>query len=167
MKDQESVADDLLKLLMCTDKFCCIRCNTLAFTELWLYEINVNYNITHFCFKLLTRCNPNTSFGDVDLGQNWLRYWHVAWRYQIITRTNLHLSAASRDIQLRAISREAPINLICNGDYTFRITATFPRGQWVNQSIICLLDVRKFTVCWNCVCITLELFQYKLFLMSL
>ena len=50
-----------------------------------------------------------TPFGDIDLGQHWLRKWLVAWRHQAITWTNVDLSSVrSSGIYLRAISYEIP-----------------------------------------------------------
>ena len=52
-------------------------------------------------------CGLMTPYGSIDLGQHWLRKWHVAWRHQTITWTNVDLaSVRSSDIHLRAISRE-------------------------------------------------------------
>ena len=45
-----------------------------------------------------------TPYGDIDLGQHWLRLWLVAWQHQAITWTNVDLlSVKSNDIHLRAI----------------------------------------------------------------
>ena len=46
-----------------------------------------------------------TPFGDIDLGQHWLRWWLDAWRHQAITWNNVDLSSVrSCGIHLRAIS---------------------------------------------------------------
>ena len=48
-----------------------------------------------------------TPYGDIDLGQHWLRQWIVAWRNQAITWTNADLSLVrSSDNHLRAILQE-------------------------------------------------------------
>ena len=55
--------------------------------------------------NMLTHWGLVTPYGDVDLGQHWLRQWLVAWRHQAITWTNVDLSSdKSHDIQLRALS---------------------------------------------------------------
>ena len=49
-----------------------------------------------------------TPYGDIDLGQHWLRWWLDAWRYQTITWTNVDLSSVrSCIIHLRTLSKEA------------------------------------------------------------
>ena len=35
----------------------------------------------------LTHCGLVKTYGNIDLAQNWLRYWLVAWRHQAITWT--------------------------------------------------------------------------------
>ena len=32
-------------------------------------------------------------YGDLELGQHWLRYWPVTWQHQAITWTNVHYSS--------------------------------------------------------------------------
>ena len=51
------------------------------------------------------------------------------------------------DIHLRAISQEALTNIICIyifsnmlGDCTFKITSTYPRGQWVKLRCVCVIS---------------------------
>ena len=39
-----------------------------------------------------THCGLVTPFGDIDLGQHWLREWLGAWRHQAITQTKVDLS---------------------------------------------------------------------------
>ena len=48
-----------------------------------------------------------TQYGDIDLGQHWLRQWIVAWRHQAITWPNIDLSSVrSSYIHMMAISQE-------------------------------------------------------------
>ena len=48
-------------------------------------------------------------YGDIDLGQHWLRQWLVAWWHQAITWTNVDLwSVRSIGIHLRAILQKIP-----------------------------------------------------------
>ena len=55
----------------------------------------------------LTHGGLMTPYGDMELGQHWLRWWLVAWRHQAITWTNVDLSSVrSSDIHLRASSQE-------------------------------------------------------------
>ena len=58
---------------------------------------------------------PIISYGDVDLSQHWLRWWLVAEGYQVITWSNVNLTAkVFCGIHMRAISQEVVMNLICN-----------------------------------------------------
>ena len=57
----------------------------------------------------LTHCGLVTLYGDINLGQHWLREWLVAWWHQAITWTNVHLSSIrSSAIHLTAILQEIP-----------------------------------------------------------
>ena len=48
-----------------------------------------------------------TPYGDIDLGQHWLRCWFVAWRHRYITWTNTDASSVkSSNIHLMAIQQE-------------------------------------------------------------
>ena len=61
----------------------------------------------------LTHCGLVTPYGDVELGQHWLRFWLVAWRHQAITWTVDLSSVRSLGINLRALSLDdvkIPIN---------------------------------------------------------
>ena len=53
----------------------------------------------------LTFCSLVTPFGNLDLGQHWLRWWLVVWRYQDITRTIVDFSMLRfGGIHLKAVS---------------------------------------------------------------
>ena len=55
--------------------------------------------------SILTHWGLVTPFGDIDLGQHWLRQWLAAWWHQAITWTNADLSSVrSSGIHLMAIS---------------------------------------------------------------
>ena len=57
----------------------------------------------------LTHCGLLTPYGDIDLGQHWIRYWFVAWRHQAITWTNVDFSSVrSIVIHLRTILQKIP-----------------------------------------------------------
>ena len=62
----------------------------------------------------LTHCGLVTPYGDMELGQHWLRQWLVAWRHQAITWTNVDSSSVRcHGIHLRALSLDdvkIPIN---------------------------------------------------------
>ena len=63
---------------------------------------------------ILTHCGLVAPYGNMELGQHWLRLWLVAWRHQAITWTNVDLSSVmSLGIHLRALSLDnvkKPIN---------------------------------------------------------
>ena len=64
---------------------------------------------------IITHSGLVTPYGDIDLGQHWLRQWLVAWQHQAITRSNDDFSLRSLDcfIHLRAISQCVPNLLFC------------------------------------------------------
>ena len=49
--------------------------------------------ITDIAYFILTHCDLVMPYGDIDLGQHWLREWLVAWRHQAIIWTNVGLSS--------------------------------------------------------------------------
>ena len=56
---------------------------------------------------LLTHCDLVMPYGDIDLGQHWLRWWLGPVRHQSITWTNVDLSSVRfSGIHLRAISQK-------------------------------------------------------------
>ena len=58
---------------------------------------------------ILTHWGLVMPYGDIDLGQHWLRWWLVAWRQQAITWINVDLSSVrSSNILLMTISQEIP-----------------------------------------------------------
>ena len=55
----------------------------------------------------LTHCGLVMPYGDIDLGQHWLRWWLVAWRHQAITWTNVDFTSIGPfSTHLRRISQE-------------------------------------------------------------
>ena len=53
----------------------------------------------------LTQCGLVMSYGDIELGQHWLRWWLVAWWHKAITWTSANLqSARSGDNHQRAMA---------------------------------------------------------------
>ena len=74
------------------------------------------------------------SSGHMELGQHWLRWWLVAWRYQAITWANVDLSSVrSLGIHLRSLSLdrcEEPINK--TRLKIALLKSRSPRAQWVN-----------------------------------
>ena len=52
-----------------------------------------------------THCGLVMPYGDIELGQHWIRWWFLAWQHQTITWTNVDLSSVRfSSIHLRAIS---------------------------------------------------------------
>ena len=57
----------------------------------------------------LTHCGLVAPYGDINLCQQWLRWWLVAWRHQAIIWTNVDLSwVRSSGIHMSAILQEIP-----------------------------------------------------------
>ena len=82
-----------------------------------------------------------TPYGDMDLGQHWLRLWLVAWRHQAITWTSVDLSSVMFcGIHPRALSYKdfkIPINKTRLKIENFKITSKSHRGQWVQRCLEC------------------------------
>ena len=72
-----------------------------------------------------------------DLGQHWFWWWLVSWPHQAITRANV----------TQYFNRHVVFEI-----YTFEITATFSRGQWVNCCLDRLpSDLGPVTMLWKIV----------------
>ena len=95
----------------------------------------VNNTVSKSLSILYTHCGPAMPYGNIDLGQHWLRKWHIAWQHPAITWVKVDLSKVFCGIHLRAILQEVLMNLIHNkcSECTFKITATSTRGQWVME----------------------------------
>ena len=46
-----------------------------------------------FCCNHFTQCGLLTAYGDINLGQHWLRQWVVGWGHQAINWTNVDLTS--------------------------------------------------------------------------
>ena len=61
----------------------------------------------------LTHCGQMTLFGDIDLGQHWLRQWLSTWRHQAITWTKANFSLVRcYGIHMTKISQWEPRQLL-------------------------------------------------------
>ena len=86
-----------------------------------------------------------TLYVDIDMGQNRLRRWLVAWQHEIITWTNIDLSwIRSSEVYLRSISQEIPqlpnIKFSLKMNYLFFLN--FPSASEL---------VRRSKACKDCV----------------
>ena len=85
----------------------------------------------------LTLCGLVMPYGDIDLGQHWLRLWLVAWQHQAITWTNVDWSSVkSSDINIRAISQEMSqpsITKICLKITCLKFHSNFPGSNELTQ----------------------------------
>ena len=91
-------------------------------------------------WKVLTRRGLVMPYGDSDLGQHWLRCWFVAWRHQAITWTNLiSISEVLWHLPESNFTVSGQTTILYNEfeSYSFTITTTSPRGQWVKK----ILDI--------------------------
>ena len=74
-----------------------------------------------------------TPYGDIGLGEHWLRWWLAAWRHQAITWTNVDLSSLGIcGTQMRFILIHQFVKWVWR--IPCEITSTSPRDQWVNSS---------------------------------
>ena len=79
--------------------------------KMFLFDdvIKQTHDDTVHWLNRLTHCGLVTPYGDINLGQHWLRQWLVVWQHQTITWTNVDLSSVrSSGIHLRAILQEIP-----------------------------------------------------------
>ena len=73
-----------------------IICGFLGHVENWCL---ISATLTHCCLEM--------PYGDIELGQYWLRWWLAAWRHQAIIWTNVKLSSVrSSDNHLRTVLQE-------------------------------------------------------------
>ena len=79
----------------------------------WRHHVMIKYKHDfmlperHSAWLGSTHCGMVMPYGDIELGQHWLRAWFVAWWHQAITWTNVDWpSVSSTDYHLRAISQE-------------------------------------------------------------
>ena len=91
---------------------------------------------TRPCWTLyLTHCGLVTLYSDIHLGQNWLRYWLVAWWHQAITWTSADLPLVRSRVmhlgqfQKRYLSRQS---VTLAWKYWSKMYFKSPRGQRVN-----------------------------------
>ena len=79
---------------------------------------------------MYTHCGVVTPYGDIELGQPWLRYWLVAWKHQTISWTNIDLSSLRAPgihfITRRSAHKDRKFHQFCN------IASRSPNGRRVN-----------------------------------
>ena len=113
--------------------------SAINFTFQWLYSLPRNGPLTHWGLV--------APYGDIGLGQLWLRQWFVAWRHQAINWTNVDLSSVRRrDIHLTAVSQRIPQPSICNMSLkiTYLNFLSNQIGQWATLHFYTIL---KFCGC--------------------
>ena len=74
-----------------------------------------------------------TQYGNINLDQHWLRQWLVAWWHQTITWTNVGEVLWHSPESNFSETAQATILYYAFEKFTFEITATSPRDQWVSQ----------------------------------
>ena len=77
-----------------------------------------------------------TPYGDRDLGQHWLRQWHVAWRYQGITWTNVDWSSVkSSVIRTRTISQAMHLPSVTKSHLKIKWHSNFPGANELSTAV--------------------------------
>ena len=75
------------------------------------------------------------SYGDIDLGQHWLRWWLVAWQYQAITWTIVDFPLITFcGIHMGAISQCVLKLLFCIMSLKFIVLKLLPQHPGANES---------------------------------
>ena len=88
--------------------------------------------------KKWIHCGLVTPYGDIDLGQHWFRQWLVAWRTKPLSEPVLNLHYWGTVAFTREQFHDSPSYYLCNTFeiYSFKITASSPRGQWVKLILV-------------------------------
>ena len=108
----------------------------VPYLVLCIYPQSCLIQSTSSCSKHMWWWPCDAMLHTVALRQHWLRQWLVAWRHQAITWTNVDfLSIRICGIHLEQFHIKCPATILYNEfeNYTFKITATTPRGQWVKS----------------------------------
>ena len=94
--------------------------------------LKINHSVSSPLISL-THCGLVTPYGGTDPGQHWLRYWHVAWRHQAISWTNVDWLSVQWYSYKGNFTRDASTINHWNPfqNYIYKISLKFPRGQWV------------------------------------
>ena len=91
---------------------CCSSYTVIAMPYVYIWWVLTGRTFIktkHHFHDVLTHCGEVTPYGDIGLGQHWLRYWLAAWQHQAITCTNINFSLVwFCCIDLRAISQWVP-----------------------------------------------------------
>ena len=91
-----------------TSEVCCVLLTLVNIYAILVYmedEVNCNLLSSQCCNIILTHCGLVTPYGNMELGQYWLRQRLVAWRHQAITWTNVDLSlVSSHGIHFKTLS---------------------------------------------------------------
>ena len=89
------------------------RCGLFVYESMWWLNNELHFFDDFYIFlvTLSTHCGIVKPYGDIDLGQHWLRQWLVVWRHQAITSSNFDISLVRFcGIHPRAISQRVPKN---------------------------------------------------------
>ena len=121
--------------------------NLKSYTNI-AYQFVTPEKVRLLCFNSLW---PGDIIWRQNLGQHCLGKWLVAWWHQAMTWTNVDISPkVFCGIHPRTIPHEILMHLIWHmfENYPFKITTTFPRGQWVKYiftRILLMID-NRFTL---------------------
>ena len=92
--------------------------------------------MTPLCAESLTRCSLVMSYGDINLSQDWPRWWLVAWRQQVNICTNVDLSLRSIGIHSMTIAQnvhQPSITKIRLKILYLKFYSYLPWGQWAQE----------------------------------
>ena len=107
--------------------------------------------------NLLTHCGLIKPYGNIDLDQNWLRWWLVAWSHHTITWTNAdNSSVRSCDIPLWAVSQE--VHNISILDLSLKITNL--RSQLHLPGVNEFIKTSVNYLLYGCLKMNLQIYKY-------
>ena len=132
----------ILQWIIATDCFC--RCVLPYIAVYW----------QTFITSVLTHWGLVTPYGNRELGQQWLRWWLVAWRHQAITSTNVDLSSVrSCGFHVRAISQEmtqSSITKTCLKITCLKFHSNYPGANELNALGIQYSLGNQYGIRWKC-----------------
>ena len=115
--------------------------------------------VKHYVYSLL----PSDAIWPVSSGSTLAQLMDCCLKKIAITWTNVGISPKILcSINLNAVSQEVSTNIFCKvfGDYTFKIIATSPRGQWVKMEIDIII-IRPFPFRWSTLCPDIQQVWYQ------
>ena len=92
-------------------------------------------------FIKLSHCGLVMPYGDIDLGQHWLRYWLAVWRHQAITWTNVDLSSVKFCANHVRSNKKVLMYSICKMSLEHTLVKLLPDLPGINELTLLMLKL--------------------------